>query len=113
MVPLRESVRVSRACLLLLTCDGGIPATMFWSKNAVDSLLWDKKEKDGKKMAVWQSMISGFLATCPGMVSRCTSQGRSRGEGVDADSYGAICSLFCSSERSSSPTPSTSPRPAS
>lgn len=43
-------------------------ATMFWCKNAVDEALWDKREGDGKKLLVWQSMASGFLATCPGMV---------------------------------------------
>lgn len=43
-------------------------ATMFWCKNAVDELLWHKHEGDGKQLAVWQSMASGFLATTPGMV---------------------------------------------
>jgi solute carrier family 25 (mitochondrial citrate transporter), member 1 len=43
-------------------------ATMFYSKDAIDNTLW--KDENGnklKKLAIWQSMISGFLATCPGM----------------------------------------------
>lgn len=44
-------------------------ATMFVSKNKVDEALWGKVEGDGgKKLAIWQSMASGFIATCPGMV---------------------------------------------
>ena len=43
-------------------------ATMFVSKNAVDQVLWDKHEGDGKHIKLWQSMASGFIATCPGMV---------------------------------------------
>lgn len=43
-------------------------ATMFWCKNAVDEALWDKHEDDEKQLQIWQSMASGFLATCPGMV---------------------------------------------
>jgi len=42
-------------------------ATMFWCKNAVDEVLWEKRDGDGKALAVWQSMASGFIATCPGM----------------------------------------------
>ena len=41
---------------------------MFWCKNAVDELLWNKSEGDNKNLAIWQSMASGFLAACPGMV---------------------------------------------
>lgn len=42
-------------------------ATMFVAKNAVDEALWGKREGDGKQLAVWQSMASGFVATCPGV----------------------------------------------
>jgi solute carrier family 25 citrate transporter 1 len=43
-------------------------ATMFWCKNAVDEMLWHKHEGDEKQLQIWQSMASGFIATCPGMV---------------------------------------------
>lgn len=41
---------------------------MFWFKNVVDEVLWHKREGDEKQLQIWQSMASGFLATCPGMV---------------------------------------------
>jgi hypothetical protein len=40
---------------------------MFVSKTFLDEALWGKKENEGKPLAIWQSMASGFLATCPGM----------------------------------------------
>ena len=43
-------------------------ATMFVAKVKVDEALFGKTEGDGKQLAVWQSMASGFIATCPGMV---------------------------------------------
>lgn len=43
-------------------------ASMFWFKNVVDEVLWHKREGDEKQLQIWQSMASGFLATCPGMV---------------------------------------------
>lgn len=43
-------------------------ATMFVCKSKLDELLFDKREGDGKKLAVWQSMSGGFLATCPGII---------------------------------------------
>ena len=43
-------------------------ATMFVAKVKVDEVLFGKIEGDGKQLAVWQSMASGFIATCPGMV---------------------------------------------
>lgn len=42
-------------------------ASMFVSKTFLDEALWGKKENEGKPLAIWQSMASGFLATCPGM----------------------------------------------
>jgi hypothetical protein len=39
---------------------------MFYSKTVLDELLWSKTEGDGKTNTIWQSMVSGFLATCPG-----------------------------------------------
>ena len=43
-------------------------ATMFYSKHAIDSFLWGQKDgKKAEKLAVWQSMLSGLLASCPGL----------------------------------------------
>ncbi|KAK3257159.1 hypothetical protein CYMTET_33744 [Cymbomonas tetramitiformis] len=39
---------------------------LFSAKAAVDSALWDKHEGDGRMLASWQSMTSGFLAGCVG-----------------------------------------------
>mmetsp|Transcript_2099 Transcript_2099/g.3352 ORF Transcript_2099/g.3352 Transcript_2099/m.3352 type:complete len:315 (-) Transcript_2099:461-1405(-) len=42
---------------------------LFWAKHAVDGLLWDKHEGDGKQLTPGQSMSSGFLAACLGPVA--------------------------------------------
>lgn len=45
------------------------------SKTALDELLWGKKEGDGRTLAIWQSMVGGFLATCPGVSQAYERQG--------------------------------------
>mmetsp|Transcript_14902 Transcript_14902/g.47502 ORF Transcript_14902/g.47502 Transcript_14902/m.47502 type:complete len:311 (-) Transcript_14902:58-990(-) len=35
---------------------------MFWAKNMIDKLAWDKHEGDGKVLLPYQSMVSGFTA---------------------------------------------------
>lgn len=47
------------------------PATMFITKDYADKILWGKYEGDNKQMGVHQSMISGFVAGCPGKLSHC------------------------------------------
>ena len=43
-------------------------ATMFYFKGLLDEHLWGKDKQDpDKKLEVHQSMISGLLASCPGM----------------------------------------------
>ena len=42
---------------------------LFWAKNRMDSLLWDKSEGDGKQLTPLQSMASGFSAACLGPVA--------------------------------------------
>ncbi|KIZ05036.1 Succinate/fumarate transporter [Monoraphidium neglectum] len=42
---------------------------LFWAKNHMDSLLWDKHEGDGKMLTPLQSMASGFSAACLGPVA--------------------------------------------
>lgn len=41
---------------------------LFFAKHNMDRLYWDKHEGDGKCLAPWQSMISGFSAACFGPV---------------------------------------------
>lgn len=42
---------------------------MFYFKAVIDAKVWGKDAKDpDKKLEVWQSMASGLLASCPGMV---------------------------------------------
>jgi len=50
-------------------------ASMFYLKQMIDEEVWGLNEggkaKEGgekKKLAVWQSMASGFMASCPGLV---------------------------------------------
>ncbi|KAK3006374.1 hypothetical protein RJ639_016588 [Escallonia herrerae] len=50
--------------------NGPNQAAMFTAKNAFDSILWKKREGDGRVLQPWQSMISGFLAGTAGPV--CT-----------------------------------------
>lgn len=47
---------------------GSNQMSMFYSKYMLDRLVWDKKEGDGKVLAPWQSMTSGFVAACIGPV---------------------------------------------
>lgn len=42
---------------------------LFWAKNNLDALYWDKHEGDGKKLTPVQSMVSGFSAACLGPVA--------------------------------------------
>jgi solute carrier family 25 (mitochondrial citrate transporter), member 1 len=42
---------------------------LFWAKNKVDALYWDKHEGDGRVLAPWQSMMSGFSAAVLGPVA--------------------------------------------
>jgi len=39
---------------------------LFWAKNQFDRLFFDKIEGDGRQLAPWQSMMSGFSAACIG-----------------------------------------------
>jgi solute carrier family 25 (mitochondrial citrate transporter), member 1 len=39
---------------------------LFWAKNHMDSLLWNKHEGDGRVLTPGQSMASGFTAACLG-----------------------------------------------
>lgn len=50
-------------------------ASMFYLKQLIDEEVWGLKgageeggEKKKKKLAVWQSMASGFMSSCPGLV---------------------------------------------
>ena len=43
---------------------------MFWAKNMIDKVVWKKQEGDGKVLAPWQSMISGFSA---GVIGPCAT----------------------------------------
>eukprot|EP00959_Pyramimonas_sp_CCMP1952_P178279 3726747-Pyramimonas_sp.AAC.1 len=38
-------------------------------KNNCDAWIWDKHEGDGRLLAPWQSMISGFLAAVAGPIA--------------------------------------------
>jgi hypothetical protein len=42
---------------------------LFWAKNHMDRLLWDKHEGDGKQLSPGQSMASGFSAALLGPVA--------------------------------------------
>ena len=42
---------------------------LFWAKNNLDRIYWDKHEGDGKKLSPGQSMLSGFSAACLGPVA--------------------------------------------
>lgn len=42
---------------------------LFWAKNRMDRLLWDKHEGDGRMLTPVQSMVSGFSAACLGPVA--------------------------------------------
>lgn len=42
---------------------------MFSTKFAIDTVVWRKKDGDGKILAPWQSMISGFVAGVVGPVA--------------------------------------------
>ncbi|KAG2492720.1 hypothetical protein HYH03_009133 [Edaphochlamys debaryana] len=42
---------------------------LFWAKNNVDTLLWDKHEGDGRILTPVQSMTSGFLAALLGPIA--------------------------------------------
>ena len=42
---------------------------LFWAKNNFDGLFWGKEEGDGRVLAPWQSMGSGFSAACLGPVA--------------------------------------------
>lgn len=42
---------------------------LFWAKNNIDALLWDKHEGDGRILTPTQSMSSGFLAALIGPVA--------------------------------------------
>ncbi|XP_078435359.1 mitochondrial substrate carrier family protein [Wolffia australiana] len=50
--------------------NGTNQAVMFTAKHAIDVVLWDKHEGDGRVLQPWQSMVSGFLAGTAGPV--CT-----------------------------------------
>ena len=39
---------------------------LFWAKNNMDALLWNKHEGDGKQLSPGQSMLSGGLAAILG-----------------------------------------------
>ena len=39
---------------------------LFWAKNNLDRIYWDKHEGDAKKLSPVQSMVSGFSAACLG-----------------------------------------------
>eukprot|EP01025_Chloroclados_australasicus_P042382 TRINITY_DN45082_c0_g1_i2.p1 TRINITY_DN45082_c0_g1~~TRINITY_DN45082_c0_g1_i2.p1 ORF type:complete len:217 (+),score=12.28 TRINITY_DN45082_c0_g1_i2:2-652(+) len=43
---------------------------LFWAKNNMDAIYWNKHEGDSKKLTPIQSMVSGFSAACLGPV--CT-----------------------------------------
>lgn len=42
---------------------------LFWAKNHMDTILWNKHEGDGKQLTPVQSMASGFSAACLGPVA--------------------------------------------
>lgn len=42
---------------------------LFWAKNNFDGLFFGKEEGDGRVLAPWQSMLSGFSAACLGPVA--------------------------------------------
>ena len=42
---------------------------LFWAKNNLDQIYWNKHEGDGKKLTTLQSMASGFSAACLGPVA--------------------------------------------
>ena len=42
---------------------------LFWAKNNFDGLFFGKEEGDGRTLAPWQSMVSGFSAACLGPVA--------------------------------------------
>ena len=39
---------------------------LFWAKNNFDRMFFGKIEGDGRQLAPWQSMLSGFSAACIG-----------------------------------------------
>mmetsp|Transcript_14801 Transcript_14801/g.44715 ORF Transcript_14801/g.44715 Transcript_14801/m.44715 type:complete len:315 (+) Transcript_14801:85-1029(+) len=39
---------------------------LFWAKNHMDGVLWGKTDGDGKRLAAWQSMVSGGSAAILG-----------------------------------------------
>ena len=42
---------------------------LFWAKNNFDGLFFGKEEGDGRVLAPWQSMLSGFSAACLGPIA--------------------------------------------
>jgi len=39
---------------------------LFWAKNHMDKVLWQKHEGDGRQLTAIQSTVSGFMAACLG-----------------------------------------------
>lgn len=48
--------------------NGTNQASLFFTKPLWDHYLWNVKEGDGKKLASWQSLVSGLFAGCLGPV---------------------------------------------
>ena len=60
-----------RGCAPTILRNGTNQMCLFWAKNNMDKSLWGKREGDGRVLAPWQSMTSGFLAAILGPL--CTN----------------------------------------
>ena len=76
--PVHAATTIFREEGLLGLWSGAAPTVMrngtnqmclFWAKNNFDGLFFGKEEGDGRVLAPWQSMMSGFSAACLGPVA--------------------------------------------
>lgn len=56
-------------CTPTIMRNGTNQMCLFWAKNNMDKLMWDKHEGDGRMLTPLQSMGSGFSAACLGPVA--------------------------------------------
>lgn len=75
---------------------------LFWAKNNMDQMLWDKHEGDGKQLSPLQSMASGFSAAFLGPIAtgpfdvtktRLMAQSKSQGPPKYAGFFDALIKI--------------------
>jgi solute carrier family 25 citrate transporter 1 len=52
---------------------GSNQAANFWAVKLLNQKLWDKVDGDGKKLPIWQTLVSGMIGGAAGPISNCPS----------------------------------------